>query len=66
MLGRIHAASAATPGLAAGFANQAQFESLRIEPYLRRTALAVPEVADAIADVIGMLGANPARSSTVT
>lgn len=51
-IGRIHAASTRTPGLAGRFANQELFESLRIEPYLRRTAEAVPEVRDAIDAVI--------------
>ena len=55
--GRVHAASAAASGLAAAFANQTMFESLRIEPYLRRSATAVPEAADALAGVIALLEA---------
>lgn len=46
MIGRVHAVSAREPGLADRFANQDLFEALRIEPFLRRTAVAVPEVAD--------------------
>lgn len=53
--GRIHAASSAASDLAADFDNQAMFESLRIEPYLRRSAAAEPEAADALAAVIGLL-----------
>lgn len=59
--GRIHAASAAASDLAADFDNQAMFESLRIEPYLRRSAAAVPEAADALAEVISLLEA-PGRA----
>ena len=51
-LGRIHAASTRTAGLAAQFANQELFESLRIEPYLRRTADAVPEVREELGRII--------------
>lgn len=55
LLGRIHAASAAAPETAAQFDNQDAFESLRIEPYLRRTAAAEPCAADALAEVIALL-----------
>ncbi|UNK70443.1 aminoglycoside phosphotransferase family protein [Microbacterium sp. H1-D42] len=58
MLGRIHSASAAASDLAADFANDDLFESLRIEPYLRRTADAVPEATDAIEEVIALLQSN--------
>lgn len=54
-LGRIHAVSSGTPGLPAQFANQELFESLRIEPYLLRTAEAVPEAAAALEAVIAGL-----------
>ncbi|HEU5223364.1 MAG TPA: aminoglycoside phosphotransferase family protein [Candidatus Lumbricidophila sp.] len=57
-VGRIHAASAATPGLAEQFANQELFEALRIEPYLQRTAAAVAEASDAVNDVIAGLRAT--------
>ncbi|OYN99058.1 aminoglycoside phosphotransferase [Enemella evansiae] len=58
ILGRIHSASATTSGLADEFANQELFESLRIEPYFRRTAAAVPEAARALDEVIALWGAN--------
>lgn len=51
-LGRIHAASTRTAGLAEQFANQELFESLRIEPYLRRTAQAVPSVKEELGRII--------------
>ncbi|WP_167132175.1 phosphotransferase family protein [Paramicrobacterium chengjingii] len=57
LIGRIHSASASSPGLSRRFANQDLFESLRIEPYLRRTVEAVPEVATELRDVIGLLEA---------
>lgn len=52
VLGRIHSASAQTPGLDEQFANQEMFESLRIEPYFLRTTAAVPEAALAIQEVV--------------
>ena len=51
-LGRIHAASARTAGLAARFDHQDLFESLRIEPYLLRTAAAVPEAREPLAAIV--------------
>jgi aminoglycoside phosphotransferase (APT) family kinase protein len=44
-LGHIHARSAADPGIPAAFANDETFEAIRIEPYLRATAHAHPELA---------------------
>jgi len=44
-LGLIHARSAADPSIPAAFANDAIFEAIRIEPYLRATARAHPELA---------------------
>ena len=58
-LGRIHAASTKTPGLAEQFANQELFESLRIEPYLRRTAAAVPAVREELGRIIAGLESTP-------
>lgn len=55
ILGQIHAASSSTPGLPAQFANQELFESLRIEPYLLRTAEAVPEARAALDAVVAAL-----------
>ena len=44
-LGLIHAQSAADPAIPAAFANDATFEAIRIEPYLRATARAHPALA---------------------
>jgi len=41
----IHARSAADPGVPAAFANDGTFEAIRIEPYLRATGRAHPELA---------------------
>jgi aminoglycoside phosphotransferase (APT) family kinase protein len=41
----IHARSAADPTIAAAFANDDTFEAIRIEPYLRATGRAHPELA---------------------
>ena len=41
----IHARSAADPNIPAAFANDATFEAIRIEPYLRATGRAHPELA---------------------
>ena len=47
-LGRIHACSAAEPGLAADFASDEGFHALRIDAYLLATARRRPEVAPQI------------------
>jgi len=44
-LGIIHARSALDPGVPAAFANDDTFEAIRIEPYLRATGRAHPELA---------------------
>ncbi|HKP77539.1 MAG TPA: aminoglycoside phosphotransferase family protein [Phenylobacterium sp.] len=44
VLARIHGHSAGSPELAVAFATDALFESLRIEPYLRHTAKAHPDL----------------------
>lgn len=54
-LGRIHAASARTPGLDAEFDHQDLFESLRIEPYLLRAAAAVPAARERLEAVAASL-----------
>jgi aminoglycoside phosphotransferase (APT) family kinase protein len=41
----IHARSAADPNIPAGFANEETFDAIRIEPYLRATGRAHPELA---------------------
>ncbi|TAM70752.1 MAG: aminoglycoside phosphotransferase family protein [Microbacteriaceae bacterium] len=56
-IARLHAASAVDVTAAAAFDNQSMFEDLRIEPYLRRSAAAVPEVAAQIEQIIGLLEA---------
>ena len=45
VLGRIHAATADQPQIAAAFASDAIFEAIRIEPYLLATAAAHPDLA---------------------
>jgi len=46
MIGKIHAATAGSETVAAGFANDATFHAIRIEPYLEATARAHPDLAD--------------------
>jgi tRNA A-37 threonylcarbamoyl transferase component Bud32 len=46
LVGHLHAASAADPDSAVRFATDTNFEALRIDPYLRVTARAHPELAD--------------------
>lgn len=48
LLGRIHAATAGDPVLAAQFATDSCFAALRLDPYLTATAAAHPDVAAAI------------------
>ncbi len=50
-LGRVHAATAARPGLAARFANDALFATMRLDPYLGAVARVHPELAPALAAV---------------
>ncbi len=53
-LGLIHSRGAADPDIPAAFANNSTFEAIRIEPYLRATGRAHPELAsrfDALARV---------------
>lgn len=49
---RIHAASAAKPGMAASFANDADFYALRLEPYFTTTALRQPSCAGALHQLV--------------
>ena len=51
-LGKIQSHSTRVAGMAARFDNQELFESLRIEPYLRRTAAALPGVRGVIEGII--------------
>jgi tRNA A-37 threonylcarbamoyl transferase component Bud32 len=57
-LGLIHSASARAPELAFEFDHADLFESLRIEPYLVRTAALVPEATGALEAVIADLRAT--------
>jgi aminoglycoside phosphotransferase (APT) family kinase protein len=50
----IHARSAADPGIPAAFANEDTFEAIRIEPYLRATARAHPELASRFDELAGV------------
>lgn len=51
LIGRIHAATARDPTLPARFATDDSFEALRIDPYLRTTARAHPDLAPIIEDI---------------
>lgn len=51
LVGRIHAATARDPALPARFATDDSFEALRIEPYLRATARAHPDLAAILDDI---------------
>ena len=52
ILGRIHAATADNPELAARFANDADFHALRLEPYLVETAREHPALADRLLELV--------------
>jgi aminoglycoside phosphotransferase (APT) family kinase protein len=54
---RIHAATARDPSVPRRFATDDSFDALRIEPYLRTTARAHPDLADAIG-VVARITAN--------
>lgn len=49
LVGHLHAASAADPDSAVRFATDTNFEALRIDPYLRVTARAHPDLTDRLA-----------------
>lgn len=46
LVGRLHSASAAAPDTAATFATDDNFDALRVEPYLRATARANPDLGE--------------------
>lgn len=48
VVGRIHAATAGDQIIAASFANDADFDALRLDPYFRVTAQAYPDLASRI------------------
>jgi aminoglycoside phosphotransferase (APT) family kinase protein len=51
-LATIHARSAADPNIPAAFANDDTFEAIRIEPYLRATGRAHPELASRFDELV--------------
>ena len=51
LVGRLHAASAGDPALAAGFATDDNFDALRIDPYFRATASLHPDVAERLLEL---------------
>jgi aminoglycoside phosphotransferase (APT) family kinase protein len=57
-LGRIHAATAADPSLAAAFPTDAIFYDIRLAPYLLATAAAHPDRADALRALVATTQAN--------
>jgi aminoglycoside phosphotransferase (APT) family kinase protein len=57
-LARIHAWSAARPGLAAEFDTDAIFFDIRLEPYLLATARRHPEVAASLEDLVATTQSN--------
>jgi aminoglycoside phosphotransferase (APT) family kinase protein len=57
LIARIHAATARDPSVPRRFATDDSFDALRIEPYLRTTARAHPDLADAIG-VVARITAN--------
>lgn len=57
-LGRLHAVSAGDPAVAREFANDENFEALRLDPYLRATAHGHPDLAG----VLDELAARTART----
>jgi tRNA A-37 threonylcarbamoyl transferase component Bud32 len=53
LVGRLHSASAADPDCAARFATDANFDALRIEPYLHVTAEAHPDLRPRLIELAG-------------
>jgi tRNA A-37 threonylcarbamoyl transferase component Bud32 len=51
LVGALHSASAADPAAATRFATDANFDALRINPFLRVTAQAHPDLADRFAEL---------------
>ena len=58
VLARIHAASAGRADLAAGFATDANFHAIRLEPYLEASARRHADLAEPIARLVARTGAN--------
>ena len=57
-LGRIHAATADRPDLAARFATDALFHAIRLDPYLHATAAAHPDLASRLLDLSAVTAAT--------
>jgi aminoglycoside phosphotransferase (APT) family kinase protein len=58
VLGRVHAATADRPDIAARFATDAIFHAIRLEPYLEATARAHPDLAPALMGLSRTTGAT--------
>jgi aminoglycoside phosphotransferase (APT) family kinase protein len=58
VLGRIHAATAEDPAIAARFDSDAIFHAIRLEPYLLATARAHPDLAPRLAALVAATQAN--------
>ena len=58
VLGRIHAATAGDPALAARFATDANFHAIRLEPYLVETARVHPDLADRLLATVARTAAT--------
>ena len=52
VLGRVHAATADKPDIAAAFATDAVFHAIRLEPYLEATGRTHPDLAPRFADLV--------------
>lgn len=52
ILGRIHAATAGDPNIIAQFPNDADFDALRLDPYLRSTARVHPDLAERLTAIL--------------
>ncbi|HWI80619.1 aminoglycoside phosphotransferase family protein [Ramlibacter sp.] len=58
LLGRIHGATADRPELALRFATDANFDAIRLEPYLAETARAHPALADRLLALVARTAAT--------
>jgi aminoglycoside phosphotransferase (APT) family kinase protein len=58
VLGRIHAATAGDPAVAARFATDANFHAIRLEPYLVETARVHPALADRLLATVARTAAT--------
>lgn len=58
LVGRIHAATARDPAVLRRFATDESFDALRLEPYLRTTGRAHPDLAKPIAEIARSIAAT--------